>query len=86
MEQIILREITHVACAGQPGVRHSQHGFVKGRSCLTNPMFFYDQVTQLVDEGQAVDVVCVDFSNTFDTVSHGILLEPVAWTDALFAG
>ena len=68
MEQIILREITHVACAGQPGVRHSQHGFVKGRSCLTNPMFFYDLVTCLVDEGKAADVVYLDFSKAFDSL------------------
>jgi len=38
------------------GIRPSQHGFMKSRSCLTN-LIFYDQVTSLVDEGKAVDVV-----------------------------
>ena len=45
----------------------SQHGFMNSRSCLTNLISFYDKVTHLVDEGQAVDVVYLDFNKAFDT-------------------
>ncbi|KAF1618604.1 UNVERIFIED_CONTAM: putative RNA-directed DNA polymerase from transposon X-element, partial [Eudyptes robustus] len=73
MEQIILSAITRHIQDNQ-AIRPSQHGFMKGRSCLTNLISFYDKVTHLVDEGKAVDVVYVDFSKAFATVSHSIFL------------
>jgi len=51
---------------------------MKDKSCLTNLISFYERVICLVDEGKAVGIACLDFSKTFDTVSHIILLEKLA--------
>ncbi|PKU33402.1 rna-directed dna polymerase from mobile element jockey-like [Limosa lapponica baueri] len=53
-------------------IRSSQHGCIKGKSCLTNLIAFHDGMTGWRDEGRVVDVVHLDFSKAFDTVSHSI--------------
>jgi len=45
------------------------HGFTKGRSCLTNLVAVYDDITALMDKGRATDTICLNF----DMVSHSIL-------------
>ena len=77
MERIVLGTIMDQLKVNQ-GIRPSQHGFTNGRCCLTNLISFYDKVTHLVDEGQAVDVVYLDFSKAFDTVPHNIIVEKLA--------
>jgi len=67
MEQIILSATMRHTLDNQ-GIRPSQHGFMKGRSCLNNLISFCDKVTRLVDEGMAVDVVYPEFSKACNTV------------------
>jgi len=73
MEQLILEAIIKQV-EEKNVIRSSQHGFTKGKSCLTNLIAFYDDMTGWIDEGRAVDAVYLDFSKAFDTVSHDILL------------
>ena len=51
---------------------HSQN------ASLTNLISFYKEVTHLVDEGKAVDVVYLDFCKAFNSASYSIPLEKLA--------
>lgn len=55
-------------------IRSSQHGFTKGKLCLTNLVAFCDVITGGLDEVRAVGAVYLDFSKAFDAVSHNILV------------
>lgn len=47
---------------------------------------FYHQVTCLMDAGNAVDVIYLDFSKVSATICHSKLMAKLACTRALFAG
>ena len=56
-------------------IRSSQHGFMAGRSCVTNLLEYLEELTKLVDRGASVDVVYLDFAKAFDKVPIARLLE-----------
>ncbi|KAF7246710.1 RNA-directed DNA polymerase from mobile element jockey [Varanus komodoensis] len=74
MERLIIeRDLVMLDREGR--LTATQHGFRKNRSCQTNLVEFYDKVSRWLDEGDAVDVVYLDFSKAFDKVPHDILVE-----------
>ena len=66
-----------------------QHGFREGRSCLTNLLELVESWSEILDEGDGIDVAYLDFRKAFDLVSHkhliyklekyGIKNETLAW-------
>ena len=52
----------------------AQHGFVTGKSTLTNLLEFATQITDSILNGGQLDVIFTDFSKAFDHVPHGLLL------------
>ena len=51
-----------------------QHGFVAGRSCLSNLLDSIDSINEMLANGDNVDVFYMDFQKAFDTVPHHRLL------------
>ena len=51
-------------------IDRSQHGFTKGKSCLTNLLDFFEVVTKDLDEGNSVDLIYLDFLKAFDKVPY----------------
>ena len=49
----------------------AQHGFVPGRSCMTQLLEIW---TEMLDDGDPVDAVYLDFRKAFDSVPHQRLL------------
>ncbi|KAJ7424345.1 RNA-directed DNA polymerase from mobile element jockey-like protein [Pitangus sulphuratus] len=59
-------------------IGHSQHNFMRGKSCLSDLIPFYDNVPHLVDQGKLVDVIFLDSSKAFDPVSPRNLLDKLS--------
>jgi len=56
-----------------------QHGFTRGRSCLTNLLESLEDWTAALEEGCGLDVLYLDYQKAFDTVPHKRLLEKIKW-------
>ena len=55
-------------------ISEHQHGFAKGRSCLTNLLEVLEAWTRVLDEGYGNDMIYLDYRKAFDTDPHKRLL------------
>ena len=52
---------------------------MKGRSCVTPLLEFLEDITRVIDDGNDVDVIYLDFCKAFDKVLHKCLLKKNVW-------
>ena len=52
-----------------------QHGFVPGKSCVTQLIEVFEQIGYKLDNGEQIDVIYIDMSKAFDKVSHSQLVD-----------
>ncbi len=73
MESIIYDNI-YSHCSECKLFSNVQHGFRKSMSTATNLLEMNNDITKLLDEGNCVDLITIDFSKAFDKISHSKLL------------
>ena len=56
-------------------INKAQHGFLHGRSCVTQLLSTLHHIGQLLDKNIQTDVLFLDFAKAFDSVDHDILLK-----------
>jgi len=56
-----------------------QHGFMNGRSCLSNLLVTLENWTAALEEGYGLDIFYLDYQKAFDTVPHKWLLAKLEW-------
>ena len=52
----------------------TQHGFRRGRSCVSQLLHHVEIVFNALEKGENVDVVYLDFMKAFDKSDHGVIL------------
>ena len=73
-EKVIVRKLVEYIDEAGLFNKH-QHGFRRGRSCLSQLLEHYQLILQGLEMGHGVAVVYLDFCKAFDKVDHKIVLE-----------
>ena len=77
LESILKEQIvTHLNKEGL--INDNQHGFVSGKSCLSNLLEALEYITLTLDRGQDVDGIYLDYAKAFDSVPHDRLIMKLA--------
>lgn len=59
-------------------ISNKQHGFITGRSTLTNLLEYNDYVSKNMTRGSQVDTVYTDMAKAFDKIDHNLLLKKLS--------
>ena len=69
MEKFIKQEILDYLLENDL-LSKKQHGFISGRSTVTQLLRYLDDCIEEISDGSVVDAIYLDFSKAFDTVPH----------------
>jgi len=72
----ILKERIEKYLTDSSQINKTQHGFIRGRSCLSNLIICQDSIINLLDKGKSIDIY-LDLQKAFDKVPHDKLMEKV---------
>lgn len=67
--------VDKIELRARPLITGAQHGFVRGRSTVTNLACITEFISDAMDRGCQTDVIYTDFSKAFDMVDHGVLID-----------
>ena len=67
--------LNNIKCRLLDIVNICQHGFIAGRSCMTNLLETLDYVGSCLDNGGLVDIIYMDMSKVFNKVDHGLFIQ-----------
>ena len=73
MESLVRDQLmNHLTSGGQ--LSDNQHGFRARQSCMTQLLEVLEDWTQMIEDGDPVDALYLDFRKAFDSVPHERLL------------
>lgn len=55
-------------------IHTSQHGFISGKSCVTQLVEVLDYIGSKLDRGGQIDVIYLDMAKAFDKVNHELMI------------
>ena len=71
MERAIYNNVFKVV---EPLINTYQHGVMNEKSSTTQLVTVYDEIGRLLDEGKQTDLIFLDFSTSFDSMDHNMLI------------
>lgn len=54
-----------------------QHGFIPGKSCVTQLLETLEEITEAIEQGFDVDIIYLDFCKAFDKIPHRRLMKKI---------
>ena len=74
-EKIMYRILSTIL---QSKLSNNQHGFMKGRSTVSNLVIKAEYIAEGLETGDQVDVIYLDIRRAFDSVNHNIIIQKLS--------